>query len=45
VNLVGLAAAAIVRTSAVTSVWCLYAALASVLILLHLRREAAPAPA
>ena len=37
-NLAGLAAAAIVRYGAVTSVWCLYAAFVSSLILLHLRR-------
>jgi hypothetical protein len=37
-NLAGLAAAASVRYGAVTSVWCLYAALVSSLILLHLRR-------
>jgi hypothetical protein len=37
-NLGGLAAATIVRYSAVTSVWCLYAAFVSALILLHLRR-------
>jgi len=36
-NLAGLAAAAIVRYGAVTSVWCLYAALVSSLILVHLR--------
>jgi hypothetical protein len=38
-NVIGLALAAIVRTSAVTSVWCFYAALASVMILVHLRRQ------
>lgn len=38
-NVVGLSLAAIVRYEAVTSVWCLYAALASVLILVHLRTE------
>lgn len=38
-NVAGLALAAGIRTSAVTSVWCLYAALASVLILAYLRRE------
>ena len=42
-NITGLALAAIVRTSAVTSVWCLYAALASVLILVYLRRQRAAA--
>jgi uncharacterized protein DUF6629 len=47
-NLAGLAVATLVRYSAVTSVWCLYAAFVSALILVHLRREApgrAPAPA
>jgi uncharacterized membrane protein len=38
-NVAGLALAAGVRTRAVTSVWCLYAALASVLILSYLRRQ------
>lgn len=37
-NLAGLALATVVRTAAVTSVWCLYAALVSVLILVYLRR-------
>lgn len=36
-NLVGLGGAAIVREEAVTSVWCVYAAFASVLLLTHLR--------
>jgi hypothetical protein len=40
-NLAGLALATVVRYSAVTSVWCLYAAFASGLILLHLRDRAA----
>jgi hypothetical protein len=40
-NLAGLVLATIVRYSAVTSVWCLYAAFASGLILLHLRDRAA----
>jgi hypothetical protein len=35
-NVVGLAGAAVIREEAVTSVWCLYAAFASVLLLLHL---------
>lgn len=38
-NLVGLALASAVRMSAVTSVWCLYAALVSALILLYVRRD------
>lgn len=38
-NVIGLSLAALVRYEAVTSVWCLYAALASVLILVHLRAE------
>lgn len=37
-NLVGLGAAVLIRYSAVTSIWCAYAALVSVLILLHFRR-------
>lgn len=36
-NLVGLAGAAVIREEAVTSVWCVYAAFASVLVVLHLR--------
>jgi hypothetical protein len=40
-NLVGLTVAAIVRTDELTSVWCVYAALASLLILEHFRRERA----
>jgi hypothetical protein len=40
-NLVGLGLASAIRYSAVTSVWCAYAALVSVLILLHFRRPAA----
>jgi uncharacterized protein DUF6629 len=47
-NLAGLAVATVVRYGAVTSVWCLYAAFVSGLILLHLRRAAPwprPAPA
>jgi hypothetical protein len=39
-NVAGLTAATVVRYSAVTSVWCLYAAFASGLILLHLRDRA-----
>lgn len=38
-NVVGLSIAAIVRYEAVTSVWCVYAAFASVLLLLHFRAE------
>lgn len=50
VNLVGVLLAALVRYEAVTSVWCTYAALASVLVWLALRGSArrprpAPAPA
>lgn len=37
VNAVGFAAAALVRYESVTSVWCLYAALTSGIVLLHLR--------
>jgi Family of unknown function (DUF6629) len=40
-SLAGLAVAALVRYSAVTSVWCFYAALVSGLILVGLRRERA----
>jgi hypothetical protein len=39
-NLAGLAAAATVRYSAVTSIWCLYAAVTSVLILAYVRGAA-----
>lgn len=39
VNLVGVAIAVSVREAEFTSVWCLYAALVSVLILEHFRRE------
>lgn len=38
-NVIGLSLAAAIRYEAVTSVWCVYAALASVLVLLHLRAE------
>lgn len=38
-NVIGLSLAAIVRYEAVTSVWCVYAAFASVLLLLHFRAE------
>lgn len=38
-NLAGLSLAAIVRADELTSVWCVYAALASLLILEHFRRE------
>lgn len=38
-NVVGLSLAALVRYESVTSVWCLYAAFASVLVLVHLRAE------
>lgn len=44
-NLVGLAVAAAVRYEAVTSVWCVYAAFASILVLISLRRDAGPAGA
>lgn len=37
VNAVGFGGAALVRYESVTSVWCLYAALTSVVVLLHLR--------
>lgn len=38
-NVVGLSLAALVRYEAVTSVWCVYAAFASVLLLVHFRAE------
>lgn len=38
-NVIGLSLAALVRYESVTSVWCVYAAFASVLLLLHLRAE------
>lgn len=38
-NVIGLSLAAIVRYEAVTSVWCVYAAFASVLLLVHFRAE------
>lgn len=38
-NVIGLSLAALVRYEAVTSVWCVYAAFASVLLLLHFRAE------
>lgn len=38
-NIVGVAVAFSVREAEFTSVWCVYAALASVLILEHLRRQ------
>jgi hypothetical protein len=41
VSLVGAVAAALVRADAVTSLWCVYAALVSVLILEHFRRQRA----
>lgn len=41
VNLVGLVAVATVREEEFTSLWCLYAALVSVLILAHFRRQRA----
>jgi hypothetical protein len=41
VSLIGVIAAAIVRADDVTSLWCLYAALVSVLILEHFRRRRA----
>ena len=47
--LIGLVWASVIRYEAVTSVWCVFAALVSVLILLHFRREhrtaGAPEPA
>lgn len=42
-NLVGLGLAAAVRYSAVTSLWCVYAAMVSVLLLAHFRRRPAAA--
>lgn len=41
VNLVGVIATAIVRADELTSLWCLYAAMASLLILEHFRRQRA----
>jgi hypothetical protein len=41
VSLVGAVGAALVRADAVTSLWCVYAALVSVLILEHFRRQRA----
>ena len=38
-NVIGLSLDAIVRYEAVTSVWCVYAAFASVLLLVHFRAE------
>ncbi len=40
VNVIGLSIATAIRYESVTSVWCLYAALTSWLVLLHLRAEA-----
>ena len=40
-SLVGVIAAAIVRADELTSLWCVYAALVSVLILEHFRRQRA----
>lgn len=45
VNVIGFVGAAIVRYESVTSVWCVYAALTSAVVLLHLdarRREVSP---
>lgn len=42
-NVIGLSLAALVRYEAVTSVWCVYAAFASVLLLVHFRAEHATA--
>jgi hypothetical protein len=39
VSLVGVIAAALVRFDELTSVWCVYVALVSVLILAHFRRQ------
>ncbi len=39
ISLVGVVAVSIVRTDELTSLWCLYAALVSVLILEHFRRQ------
>ena len=44
-NVIGLSLAALVRYEAVTSVWCVYAAFASVLLLIHFRAEHAGEPA
>ncbi len=44
-NVIGLSLAALVRYEAVTSVWCVYAAFASVLLLLHFRAERRDDPA
>jgi hypothetical protein len=41
VSLIGVIATALVRVDELTSLWCLYAALVSVLILEHFRRERA----
>jgi hypothetical protein len=41
VNLVGVIATALVRADELTSLWCLYAAMVSVLILEHFRRQRA----
>ena len=41
VNLAGVAIAGVLAASAFASVWCVYAALASVLVLLHFRRQRA----
>jgi hypothetical protein len=41
VSLVGAIATALVRADDLTSLWCLYAALVSVLILEHFRRQRA----
>lgn len=43
VNIIGFALAATIRYQAVTSVWCVYAALVSVMIVLYLRAPAAAA--
>ena len=40
-NLIGVIATAIVRADELTSLWCLYAAFVSVLILEHFRRQRA----
>ncbi len=40
VSLVGVIAAALVRLDELTSLWCVYVALVSVLILEHFRRQA-----
>jgi hypothetical protein len=41
-SLLGVIATALVRADELTSLWCLYAALVSVLILQHFRRQRAP---